>query len=109
MGQNPAVPTITSVMANPTAVTAGGSASLTGVFTNSTGVIVQGNLTIASCTAVSVSQAQTTTYALTGTNSAGVTPSMTATVAVLTVQYGRTKTFSLGKLSVISFSAQSLS
>ena len=41
-------PVITSFTANPTVITAGGSASLTGVFADGTGLITPGKITIAS-------------------------------------------------------------
>jgi len=82
----PLAPIITSLTANPTTVTPGESANLTGIFANGTGVITPGNIAAISGTAVSVSPSDTTTYTLTVTNSAGVTASMTATVAVLTSQ-----------------------
>jgi fibronectin type 3 domain-containing protein len=79
---SPAAPTITSFTATPTAVTAGGSASLTGVFANGTGVITPGNIAATSGTAVSVTPADTTTYTLTVTNTAGNTVTQAATVTV---------------------------
>jgi hypothetical protein len=81
-GGSSSAPTITSFAANPTAITAGGSASLTGVFSNGTGVITPGDLTVSSGTAISVTPTATTTYILTVTNSAGVTATQTATVTV---------------------------
>jgi hypothetical protein len=78
----PAAPTITSFTAAPAAVTAGGTASLTGVFANGTGVITPGNIAATSGTAVSVTPSDTTTYTLTVTNSAGATITQTATVTV---------------------------
>ena len=82
----PLAPTITSFTANPTTITAGGSATLTGIFANGSGVITPGNIAATSATAVTVSPTATTTYTLTVTNSAAVTASMTATVTVLTAQ-----------------------
>jgi len=79
---NPAAPSITSFVANPTSIALGGSTSLTGVFTNGTGVITPGNITVTSGTAVSVSPTDTTTYTLTVTNSSGVTSQQTAMVTV---------------------------
>jgi hypothetical protein len=78
----PPAPTITSFVANPATVAVGGSSSLTGVFSNGTGVITPGNLAATSGTAVSVSPATTTTYTLTVTNSAGASVIQTATVTV---------------------------
>jgi len=90
-------PAITSFTANPTTVTAGGSASLTGVFSNGTGVITPGNLSATSGTPVSVSPSTTTTYTLTVTSSAGATMSQTATVTVNAAK--------LGALGIDSFTA----
>jgi hypothetical protein len=75
-----AAATITSFVASPTTVGPGGSASLTGVFANGTGVITPGNITVTSGTAVNVSPTATTTYTLTVTNSAGTAVTQTATV-----------------------------
>jgi hypothetical protein len=76
-------PTITSFTANPPAITAGQSSSLTAVFANGTGVITPGNLSVTSGAAVSVSPAATTTYTLTVTSSDGkVTATQTATVGI---------------------------
>jgi hypothetical protein len=77
-------PTITSFVANPTAIAAGASSNLTGVFANGTGVITPGNLAATSGTPVSVSPTATTTYTLTVTNSAGTAITQTATVTVQT-------------------------
>jgi len=75
-------PAITSFAANPTTITAGGSSSLTAVFTGGAGVITPGNLAATTGTPVSVSPTVTTTYTLTVTNSVGTTVTMTATVTV---------------------------
>ncbi len=85
-GLNPTEPTITSFTANPTAISAGGTSSLTGVFANGTGVITPGNISATSGTAVRVTPAATTTYTLTLTSSAGVTVSKTASITILTSQ-----------------------
>jgi hypothetical protein len=53
----PAEPVIASLMANLTAVTTGGFASLTGIFFNGTGVITPGNLTVTSSESVNVPSA----------------------------------------------------
>ncbi|MGD0788688.1 MAG: hypothetical protein ABR898_11940, partial [Terracidiphilus sp.] len=79
---SPSEPTISSFTANPPAVAAGGTTSLTGVFTNGTGVITPGNLLAISGTAVSVTPSDTTTYTLTVTNSFGGTATQAATVTV---------------------------
>ncbi|MGB8028562.1 MAG: hypothetical protein WCF30_02765 [Terracidiphilus sp.] len=79
---NPA-PTITSFVANPAMIAAGGSSSLTAVFANGTGVITPGNIAVTSGTPVSVSPGSTTTYTLTVTPPAvGTAITQTATVTV---------------------------
>ncbi len=79
---NPA-PAIMSFAANPATITAGGSSSLTAVFSNGTGVITPGNLPVTSGTPVSVSPATTTTYTLTVTPPAvGAAITQTATITV---------------------------
>jgi fibronectin type 3 domain-containing protein len=78
-------PTVTSFTANPTSISAGGSASLTAVFANGTGVVTPGNIAVTSGTAVTVSPTATTTYTLTVTNSSGETIAQTATVTVTPV------------------------
>ncbi|MGA2350272.1 MAG: hypothetical protein ABSF70_07565 [Terracidiphilus sp.] len=85
-GSSASAPKITSFVANPAAVTAGGTATLTAVFTGGTGVITPGNLPAISSAAVNVSPVDTTIYTLTVTNSTGIPASMTATVTVLTAQ-----------------------
>jgi fibronectin type 3 domain-containing protein len=81
-GHSPTEPTITSFTANPTVVTAGEAASLTGVFANGNGVITPGNIAVTSGTAVTVKPTQTTTYILTVTNASGGTAALAATVTV---------------------------
>lgn len=73
-------PTITSFVANPTTVGPGGSASLTGVFANGTGMITPGNIPVTSGTPVSVSPTTTTNYTLTVTNPIGAAMSQITTV-----------------------------
>ncbi|HTW80712.1 MAG TPA: hypothetical protein VME23_14290 [Terracidiphilus sp.] len=75
-------PSIASFTANPTVVTDGSTAQLTGVFSNGTGVVTPGNMSVTSGTAVSVTPQSdtTTTYTLTVTGSSGATVSQTATV-----------------------------
>jgi hypothetical protein len=82
VGHNVSAPAITSFTASPAAVTAGASVSLTGVFSNGTGMVTPGNLAVTSGTAVSVNPASTTTYTLTVTPTSGsaVTRSLTVTV-----------------------------
>jgi hypothetical protein len=78
----PPPPSITSFTANPTSITSGSSASLTGVFANGTGVITPGNLAATSGVAVTVSPTATTTYTLTVTPTSGTAVTATATVTV---------------------------
>ncbi len=78
----PPAPSITSFVSNPATITAGASATLTGVFVNGTGVITPGNLPAISGTAVTVSPTATTTYTLTVTPSSGAAVTATATVTV---------------------------
>jgi|GEM_PF-305325 len=78
----PAAPTITSFAAAAPTIAAGGNTTLTGVFANGTGIITPGNLAVTSGTAVTVTPSNTTTYTLTVTNSAGVTATKTAIIAV---------------------------
>ena len=78
-------PTITSFLASPTLITAGQTATLTGVFGNGTGAITN-NLdstvvTMTSGTAVTVTPTTTTTYTLTVTAS-GLSVTQAATVTV---------------------------
>jgi hypothetical protein len=77
------VATIESFGASPATITAGGSSSLTGIFSYGTGVITPGNLSVTSGTAVSVSPAATTTYTLTVTGSSGAPVTQTVTVTVI--------------------------
>ena len=77
------VPTITSFTANPGTIAAGSSSSMTAVFTNGTGVITPGNISVTSGTAVSVSPAATTNYTLTVTPATGAAITQTATVTVV--------------------------
>ena len=76
-------PTITSFTASPATITAGGSSSLTAVFTGGTGVVTPGNITVTSGTAVPVSPASTQTYTLTVSGSGGPNATQTATVTVV--------------------------
>lgn len=77
-----APPTITSFVANPTTITAGGTANLTGAFSNGAGVITPGNLSPTSGMPVTVTPAATSTYTLTVTGSTGIVVTQTATVTV---------------------------
>jgi hypothetical protein len=78
----PPPPSISSFAANPTSITNGSSAALTGVFANGTGVITPGNLPATSGVAVNVSPTSTTTYTLTVTPASGTAVTATATVTV---------------------------
>jgi hypothetical protein len=78
----PPPPSITSFAATPTSITAGSSATLTGVFANGTGVITPGNLQATSGVAVTVSPTTTTTYTLTVTPTTGTAVTATATISV---------------------------
>jgi hypothetical protein len=77
------VATIESFGASPATITAGGSSSLTGIFSNGTGVITPGNLAVTSGTAVSVSPAATATYTLTVTGTSGAAATQTLVVTVI--------------------------
>jgi hypothetical protein len=79
-------PSIASFTAIPATLAAGGSASLTAVFSNGTGSVAPGSLAVTSGTPVTVSPTGTTTYTLTVTNTAGVTATASATVTVTPVQ-----------------------
>lgn len=81
--ETPTAPVISSFTASPVSITAGGSAALTGVFSNGSGVITPGNLAAASGTPVSVTPAATTAYTLTVANSQGAQSTATATVTVV--------------------------
>jgi N-acetylneuraminic acid mutarotase len=70
-------------VASPTTITVGGTAGLTGTFTNGSGIITPGNLVATSGTAVPVTPLATTTYMLTVTNSAGTTATQTVTLTVV--------------------------
>jgi hypothetical protein len=78
----PPPPSISSFTANPTSITNGSSATLTGVFANGTGVITPGNLPATSGTAVTVNPTTTTTYTLTVTPTSGTGVTATAMVTV---------------------------
>lgn len=75
----PGSPSISSFAAGPASITTGASTTLTGTFTNGTGVIMPGNLAVTSGVGVSVSPTATTTYVLT------VTPTSGTAVAAATV------------------------
>jgi hypothetical protein len=85
---------ITSFTASPTTISSG-SAALTGVFANGTGVITPGSLAATSGVAVNVSPTTTTTYTLTVTPASGAAVTATATVTVNTVGAGASVTVDL--------------
>jgi hypothetical protein len=91
----PAPPTITSFIANPTSIKIGQSATLTGAFTNGTGVITPGNIAATSGTAVTVSPAESTTYTLTVTPASGTAITATATLTVNSTAAAATLTVDL--------------
>src|SRR5271170_5764522 len=78
----PSPPSITSFTANPTSITDGSSAALTGVFANGTGVITPGNLPATSGVAVTMNPTTTTTYTLTVTPTSGAAVTAMATITV---------------------------
>lgn len=82
VGQSTSAPAITSFTANPTVVTSGAASSLTGVFSNGTGIITPGNLAVTSGVAASVNPAATTTYTLTVSPTTGSAITRTVTVTV---------------------------
>jgi len=73
---------ISSFVANPSTITDGQSATLTGAFSGGTGVITPGNIAAVSGTAVTVTPTATTTYTLTVTPASGAAVTATATVTV---------------------------
>lgn len=102
-------PTITSFTANLTSITAGGTATLTGVFANGAGVITPGDITATSGTGMIVTPSTTTTYTLTVTNALGVAVTQTATVTVLPVVPPPSITsFTANPASIVSGSSTAL-
>ena len=79
----PVLPTITSFTSSPATVTAGTSATLTGVFASGAGVITPGNLAVTSGNPITVSPTATTTYTLTVTPTSGTAITQTATITVV--------------------------
>jgi N-acetylneuraminic acid mutarotase len=77
-------PVITSFAASPSTILTGNATTLDAVFTNGTGVVTPGNITVSSGVGTSVSPSTTTTYTLTVTNAAGTTESRNVTVTVTT-------------------------
>ena len=80
--QVPEAPALISFVANPGTITTGGTASLTGVFVNGTGLITPGNLPVVSGTPVYVTPTVNTSYTLTVTNAAQVAVTQAAAVNV---------------------------
>jgi len=77
-----APPSIASFAATPASIAAGETVSLAAIFSNGTGVVTPGNLTITSGALLYVTPSATTTYALTVTNAAGTAVTSAATVTV---------------------------
>ena len=78
----PPTASITSFVAAPATITAGTSATLTGVFTGGTGVISPGNFSATSGAGVTVSPTATTTYTLTVTPTSGSAATQSTTITV---------------------------
>lgn len=78
----PPPPSITSFVANPTAIEAGSSATLTAVFVNGTGMVTPGNVAVTSGMPITVSPTATTTYTLTVTPTSGDAVTTTAAITV---------------------------
>jgi hypothetical protein len=80
-----AAPSITSFTAAAPTITAGGSTTLTGIFTGGTGSVNNAVGAVTSGTGASVSPGATTTYTLTVTNAATTPVSVTLTATVTVV------------------------
>jgi hypothetical protein len=80
-----AAPSITSFTAAAPTITAGGSTTLTGVFTGGTGSVNNAVGAVTTGTSASISPSVTTTYTLTVTNAATTPVSVTATATVTVV------------------------
>jgi hypothetical protein len=78
----PPLPAIQSFSANPSSLTAGGSAALSATYSGGTGAINQGVGAIASGGSVTVTPAASTTYTLTVSDGAGHTATQPVTVNV---------------------------
>lgn len=101
-------PTITSLIATPSAITQGQACTLTAVFQNGTGTLDQGIGAVASGVPKSVNPATTTTYTLTVVNAAGATVTRTVTVSVIAAPVLETFTatpaaISVGESSTLAF------
>lgn len=75
-------PAISTFIATPATISAGGTSRLNGVFSGGTGVVTPGGYALASGVDLVVGPASTTTYTLTVTNAAGAAATSTATVTV---------------------------
>jgi len=80
----PPDPVISGFQANPPAIVLGGSASLTGIFANGTGLVTPGGLSAASGVPLQVAPSGNTTYTLTVTNSLARSTTASASVQVAT-------------------------
>ena len=76
-------PSISSFIANPTVITLGGTATLTGFFVNGTGAITPGNIPVASGKTVQITPDVTTSYTLTVTGATGTSVTQTAGITVV--------------------------
>lgn len=77
------VPVIASFTPLAATITAGGSTKLTAMFSNGTGAVNPGAISVTSGTAVTITPAATTTYTLTVTNAAGTAVTAQTTVTVV--------------------------
>ncbi|MGD0346216.1 MAG: hypothetical protein ABSA85_05630, partial [Terracidiphilus sp.] len=82
-GTQPQQPYITSFTSGAYNIEAGTSTALTAVFGNGSGVIMPGNISATSGTAVTVTPVSTTTYTLTVTGSSGTTPATETTPIIV--------------------------
>jgi hypothetical protein len=102
-------PSISSFTASPATITAPASSSLTANFSNGTGVITPGNISVTSGTPVSVSPTATTTYTLTVTGASGTTPATaTATVTVTAATAPSITSFTASPATIEAGSSSSL-
>jgi len=100
-------PTISSFTASATIVTDGGTVNLTGIFSNGTGVITPGNISVTSGTASSVTPPKdaTTVYTLTVTGSGGTA---SQTVSVQAVAGPTITSFAASPVTITSGNSSSL-
>ena len=99
-------PVITSFTPGAATITAGGSTTLTAVFSNGTGSVDNAVGAVVSGTAVNVSPAVTTTYTLTVTNSLGT--SVTSQATVTGVAAPVITSFTPGSATIVSGSSTTL-